>query len=329
MDPLVSIVIPAYNAAEFIGRSVASIQQQTLADVEILIVDDASTDDTAAAVNALMRADPRIRLFQQDVNGGVAVARNTGIAQARGQYIAFLDADDIFLPERIQRLVGHAEAQQLDIVTDNQLLHDAHLDTHVGILAFNPTQAPQPLTTLAFLKGSTNIPTLWEILSGSRAAYFPLVKPLIRRAFLARHALRYDPACRIGEDFDILVRCLLEGAKAAIVPQALYVYTLPYSDFSSTRSPHTRTRFNMQPVLENVDRLLRTYAGSLTPELRQALVRCRYGSEGLQQFEQFKTELYRKRPQAVLSLVTKPWLWQYVARSTTAKLRNLSTRHLA
>lgn len=329
MDPIASIVVPAYNAAGFIGRSIASIRQQTLKDLEILVVDDASTDDTVATVKALQVHDQDIRLFEQDRNGGAAVARNTGIAQARGRYIAFLDADDIMLPQRLEHLIRHAEEQQLDIVADNQVLHDSYLDRQVGLLAFNESRHPQPLTALSFLKGSSNVPSLREILTGSRAAYFPLIKPIIRRAFLTEHQLRYDPACRFGEDFDILIRCLLEGASASIVPQAYYVYTLSHSDVSNTRSPHSRTRFNMQPVVQNVDHLLRTYAHALTPQMRQALIRCRDGCQGLEQFEQFKAELYGRRARAVLSLLTTPMLWQYVARSTTIKLRNLSTRRFA
>ncbi len=329
MSPLVSVVIPAYNAAGFIGRSIASLRQQTLTDMEILVVDDASTDATVATVKALMGTDPGIRLLEQARNGGVAAARNTGIDQARGCYIAFLDADDVFLPQRLAVLVQQAQAHQLDVVGDNQVMHDVHLGRDVGIVHFNPTDHLQLLTALAFLEGSHNVPTWREILSGSRAPYFPIIKPIIRRDFLTRHALRYDPAYSIGEDFDLHIRCLLEGAEFGLVPRALYVYTLPYSVVSSTRSPHTRTRFDMQPVLDNVDQLLARYADTLDPEVRQALVRCKDGSRGLEQFEAFKRALYRTGPQAMLSLVTTPMLWQYVARSTTTKLRNLSTRRFS
>lgn len=326
MDPLVSIVIPAYNAAEFIGRSIASSQQQTLTDLEIVIVDDASTDATVATVEALMTEGARIRLFKQARNGGVAVARNTGIDQARGRYVAFLDADDIFLPERLERLVKAAEDQQLDVVADNQLLRDLHLGRNVGALTFNPTSRLKALNALTFLRYSNNIPTLHEILVGRRATYFPLIKPIIRRDFLLQHQLRYDPACKIGEDFDLHVRCLLEGAKVAIVPQSYYVYTMAYSDVSNTRSPHSRTVLDMQPVLRNVDQLLQRYGDTLSPELRQELARCKDGALGLEQYEQLKADLYGGRTGALFGLMRSPMMWRYAARSTTIKLRNLSTR---
>ncbi|SEK52527.1 succinoglycan biosynthesis protein ExoO [Pseudoxanthomonas sp. GM95] len=326
--PLVSIVIPAYNAAAFIHRSVASIQQQTLTDLEILVVDDASTDDTIATVEALIAEGAEIRLLRQEKNGGVAVARNTGIDQARGRYIAFLDADDIFLPERLEHLVQQAEAQQLDVVGDNQVLLDLHLGRHVGATAFNPTAQLKAMDALTFLKRANNIPSLREILSGHRGTYSPLIKPMIRRDFLTQHGLRYDPACKIGEDFDLHIRCLLEGARAALVPQAYYVYTLAYSDYSATRSPHSRTVLNLKPVLRNIDQLLQRYGGRLSPVVRRELVRCKSGARGLERFEQLKTDLYRGRVHALLGLFALPVVWRYTARSTTIKLRHLSTRLL-
>lgn len=326
MAPLVSIVIPAYRAAEFIGRAVASVQEQTLQDFEILIVDDASGDDTLATAQALAAQDARIRVFTQARNGGVAVARNTGIDQARGRYLAFLDADDALLPERLERLVALADAQALDVVGDNQWLRDVHLDRNVGVMAFNPGDAPMRLDAATFLRNSDNVPKVREILSGRIAAYFPVIKPIVRREFLQAHALRYDPACKIGEDFDLHIRCLLEGASVVIVPEAYYVYTLPYSEVSRTRSPHSRTVMNLQPVLRNVDHLLHAYRDRLSPELRRALARCKQGALGLQQFEQIKADLYGGRAAAVLDLATTPRLWGYAARSTSIKLRNLSSR---
>ncbi len=86
------------------------------------------------------------------------------------------------------------------------------------------------LDAATFLRNSDNVPKVREILSGRIAAYFPVIKPIVRREFLQAHALRYDPACKIGEDFDLHIRCLLEGASVVIVPEAYYVYTLPYSE---------------------------------------------------------------------------------------------------
>ncbi len=97
--PHVSVVIPAYNAERFIVETVNSALNQTYQDLEVIVVDDGSKDGTVAA---LAQFGNRIRVHQQ-ANGGVAKARNTGVSLARGTYIAFLDADDLWLPQKLER----------------------------------------------------------------------------------------------------------------------------------------------------------------------------------------------------------------------------------
>ncbi|WP_347302926.1 glycosyltransferase family 2 protein [Croceibacterium sp. TMG7-5b_MA50] len=103
-DPqeLVSVIVPAFNAGHFIHRTLQSIVSQTHRAMEIIVVDDGSTDDTAAQVERWSRSDPRIRLVRQD-NAGVAAARNAGIAQARGRYVAPVDADDLWAPDKLEQ----------------------------------------------------------------------------------------------------------------------------------------------------------------------------------------------------------------------------------
>lgn len=103
MSPLISVIIPAYNRGQMLRRAVQSVLAQDYASLEIIIVDDASTDDTAAIVQSLK--DGRICYVRQAQNKGAAAARNTGMQKARGEYFAFLDADDEFLPARWRRLV--------------------------------------------------------------------------------------------------------------------------------------------------------------------------------------------------------------------------------
>lgn len=97
--PAVSVIIPAYNAARYLKNAVASVLFQTFKDWELLIVDDGSTDDTQAVVNSF--TDPRIKYIRQE-NAGVASARNVGLGQAAGRYIAFLDADDIWIRNKLE-----------------------------------------------------------------------------------------------------------------------------------------------------------------------------------------------------------------------------------
>ena len=130
-EPRVSVVIPAFNASGCIERAISSVQAQTEQNFEIIIVNDCSTDDTATIVAALKAKDSRIRLVNLDRNGGPSVARNRGFAEARGRWIAILDADDTYRPDRLAVLAGRAEAQDLDFVADNIDLFDYHAGTTI------------------------------------------------------------------------------------------------------------------------------------------------------------------------------------------------------
>lgn len=108
--PHVSIIMPCYNAAAHLARSVGSVQAQTFDDWELVAIDDGSGDDTAARLAAMAAEDPRIRVFTQP-NGGVSRARNRGLSEARGRCIAFLDADDDWHPDFLARMTGALRAE--------------------------------------------------------------------------------------------------------------------------------------------------------------------------------------------------------------------------
>ncbi|MFC6974687.1 glycosyltransferase family 2 protein [Halomicroarcula sp. GCM10025709] len=99
--PRVSVVVPTYNRADTVGRAVESALAQTVTDIEVVVVDDGSTDDTAAVVTGI--DDERVRYLAHERNRGRSAARNTGIEAARGEYVAFLDSDDRWLPGKLDR----------------------------------------------------------------------------------------------------------------------------------------------------------------------------------------------------------------------------------
>ena len=101
--PLVSVVVPAWNAAATLAAAVASVRAQTLGDWEMIVVDDASTDGTLGLARALAAAEPRLRVLARARNGGAAAARNAAIRASRGRLVAFLDADDRWYPEKLAR----------------------------------------------------------------------------------------------------------------------------------------------------------------------------------------------------------------------------------
>ena len=100
-EPRVSVIIPTYNRADTLGRAVDSTLAQTIDDIEVLVVDDGGSDGTQELVEAI--ADPRVRYLAHDTNRGVSAARNTGLTAARGEYVAFLDSDDEWVPRKLDR----------------------------------------------------------------------------------------------------------------------------------------------------------------------------------------------------------------------------------
>ena len=101
--PLVSVIMPAYNAEPFIEEAIASVIAQTVADWELIVIDDCSTDDTVQIVSAFVRQDPRIQLLTNASNMGVAKTRNRGLDLCRGQYVAFIDSDDVWHSHKLEK----------------------------------------------------------------------------------------------------------------------------------------------------------------------------------------------------------------------------------
>lgn len=105
MNELVSIIMPSYNTARFIGETINSVLSQTYTNWELIIVDDCSTDNTDEVVGSFL-SDQRIRYLKNEKNSGAAVSRNYALREAKGKWIAFLDSDDIWLPEKLEKQIG-------------------------------------------------------------------------------------------------------------------------------------------------------------------------------------------------------------------------------
>lgn len=124
MQHLVSIIMPAYNAARYLSESVESVRCQTFVDWELIVIDDGSEDETAEIAKRFAVSDARVRVISQ-ANGGQASARNSGLAAARGDLIAFLDADDLWVCDKLERQVAVMEKTGVDLVyTDGEFFCD-------------------------------------------------------------------------------------------------------------------------------------------------------------------------------------------------------------
>ncbi|MEN3323828.1 glycosyltransferase family 2 protein [Mariniflexile soesokkakense] len=115
MKPLVSIITPMFNSEDFISETINSVISQTYTNWELFLIDDCSTDKTLQIVNQFVSQYPNIKLLKNDTNLGAAITRNKGIEVSQGKYIAFLDADDLWKPQKLQHQIAFMETQNCDV----------------------------------------------------------------------------------------------------------------------------------------------------------------------------------------------------------------------
>lgn len=132
-EPKVSVIIPVYNTEEFLEEAIASIQRQTLQDIEIIIINDGSTDNSWQIIKKLSQKDQRIRLYSQD-NQGLSATRNRGIDLALGHYIYFMDSDDFLDPKALERCFNKCISHQLDFVLfDAEVLNEMNSSININL----------------------------------------------------------------------------------------------------------------------------------------------------------------------------------------------------
>ncbi len=125
MTPLVSVIIPAYNAERYIKETIQSVQNQTFHSWEIIVIDDCSQDATCFVITQIMANDARIQLVKNVVNLGAAASRNKGVSLAKGKYIAFLDADDVWFPEKLEKTLVRLQEENADFAYSSYAIVDA------------------------------------------------------------------------------------------------------------------------------------------------------------------------------------------------------------
>jgi succinoglycan biosynthesis protein ExoO len=219
--PRVSVVIPVYNSAETLRRAVESVLCQTLSNLELLIVDDGSTDESAALAAELAAADPRARTLQLPANRGKPAALNQAFSVVTGEWIAIIDADDWWEPERLEILIDAAEMNGVHLVADNQVFHDAAAGCAVRT-AFPATRRDGPLTRSQFIRGTNPFASF----------DYGMLKPIVRRDFMERHQLAYRENARLAEDFLWLTDFFAGGGTAWLVARPLYNWTQAFGGIS-------------------------------------------------------------------------------------------------
>ena len=206
MKEKISIIIPSYNNKSFLAQAVHSALQQSETG-EVIIVDDASTDGSLELVLSLAAKDHRVRLIRQSPNAGAGAARNRGIEVAAFPWISFLDADDYFLPNRFQALF---HTFSLDPNLDGGYDAVIHHFEDPGLAAADLLNIGEATTDI---RAFHSIPPeqLFSALLFQPRFWIPMVGLTVRKSFLDRHQIRFDPSLRYTEDTDFIYRCVLKG----------------------------------------------------------------------------------------------------------------------
>lgn len=237
----VSVIIAAFNAERTVGAAVNSALTQTLTDLEVLVVDDGSGDDTAAVVEACARDDVRVKLIRHPSTCGVSVARNSAIAQARGEWLAVLDADDAFEPNRLTTLIDDAERRDLDIIIDNLQRVDASTGELLGLAFPSDWMATPNPVPLSFI--------MEHDFPGRHPIGIGYCKPIFRAEVLRDRAGGYTEGIHCGEDVLALQTAMFAGARVGVHPGAFYIYHVNPRSLSS--------RVGAYPDVSRVNRRIR------------------------------------------------------------------------
>lgn len=206
--PIISVVIPTYNVGPYIDQCIQSVLHQSVRDLEIIVVDDASSDNTLSKLK--MIEEPRLRIIECTINLGPSIARNRGLAVSRGDWIAVLDGDDWVDSDYLERLLHFAVQEKADIV-----FSDIMMFSEDDVIRMSWTERHPRLQTLG-ARGVT-VDDVIEMEVG-------LLQPFISRSFIKQHSISYEQGLRIAEDWAFLLDCALAGANIRLYPNVLYHY---------------------------------------------------------------------------------------------------------
>ena len=232
MKPEVSVIIPAYNSENFIAKALKSVLNQSFRNLEVILIDDASTDSTVRIARSFR--DRRLRIIKNEQNRGVSYGRNLGIKQAKGKWIALLDSDDWYAPQRLEKLIAAGKTANADAIADDLWLigeggkHWSTLLTE----SFEIEQAPIALIDAVTFVKSDRLPAI----NAKRNWSLGYIKPLIKREFLLRNQIWYDEELKVGEDFTLYLECLKKQAQFYIIEEPYYYYRTREVSLS-TRKP--------------------------------------------------------------------------------------------
>lgn len=217
---MISIIMAAYNAEQTIEQAIYSVLSQTYPDFELLVVNDCSSDRTVELVKSIAAKDSRVRLVSNVKNSGVSYTRKHGLEEAKGSWIAILDSDDAWTPEKLEKQIALQKKMNADLLFTGSAFMDAD-----GQLINGYLHAPKEVNYRQLLKQN--------VLSNSSA--------LVRKGLYAKH---YAIGDGMHEDFAIWLSILKEGKKAYGVDEPLLIYRIAKSSKSGNKVKAAKMNWN-------------------------------------------------------------------------------------
>ncbi|MBQ7257227.1 MAG: glycosyltransferase [Abditibacteriota bacterium] len=210
--PKISVIVPVYNTEKYIKRAVDSILNQTFKDLDIILIDDGSTDQSGVICDEYAKKDSRIVVVHHQKNMGVSIARNIGIDIATGEYIAFADSDDYIENDMYEILYNVAEKEKADMVNCGVRIFDNNRE-YIGT-----DFRTQPNKVMGRKE-------ILDYLSSFNVQYISLsCTKLIRRYFITENDIRFYPHLQVQENFIFVLELLLKAESMYFIDKPLYNY---------------------------------------------------------------------------------------------------------
>lgn len=233
--PLLSIVIPVYNTDKYLREGLDSILQQELLDIEVICVDDGSTDSSLEILKEYQKKDGRILLVSQ-IHQGVSIARNLGMQKATGKYITFFDADDLVKPSMYAQMLEKAVSNSLDVII---CAYETNLSSDVHYHSFVSNRVVTPKVLLQGCKA-------WH----SSNAFCFSWRMIFCRKLLEQNDIRFNRLISIGEDTLFNMNAILKASRVYYIPTSLYIHRINEDSVMSMKfKPNLETSLNLQ-ILE-------------------------------------------------------------------------------
>lgn len=307
--PEVSVIMANYNGGHYLGAAIKSLQMQSLKRWELILVDDASNDESLERAEGFAREDKRIRIVTQGANRGPAAARNEALAIARGRWISIFDSDDIMRPLRLETLRNRAIEDDAAIVVDDLLIFS------------DADRMPRPFLPRKFCARPRWIGLAQYVDSNrlySRVPDLGYLKPFIETDLLRRTGIQYDERLRIGEDYEIMARLLAAGPRLRLEPTANYLYRKHPASIS-----HRMNSAHIAALLEADDRLVQSL-GKIRPDVARAFTRRKSSLNAMLAYDRvvlsIKTGRYAK---AATLIAQAPRIWPLLGRPVRARLERM------